>query len=131
MDSNYVEDAGQRRVRGRSFRLFGVTEEEFVTQFAQFLEFSVERGDCEIFRASMDDMGETEEVSRVRSDPNSALAKRIMAANEALEVIEVEFGKGAVLKLDHPFNQTLIRNGRIAPDRIEAAMRRMTLSEPT
>jgi hypothetical protein len=79
-------------------------------------------------------MGETEEVSRVRSDPKSALAQRIAAAieaNESHEAIEAEFGRGAALKLDHPFNQTLIRHGRLAPERVDAARRRMALAEPT
>jgi hypothetical protein len=82
----------------------------------------------------MEDMGETEEVSRVRSDRNSDLAQRITAAikaNEALERGEREFGEGAALKLDHPFNQKLIRHGHIAPERIEAARRRAARADLT
>lgn len=134
MDSNCGEGAKHRHDRGGKFVMFGVTEEEFVAQFAQCLELAVELGNCRYFRSKIEDWGGTDEVSRARSGSDSDFARRITAAieaNEAHELIEVEFGPGAALKLDHPFNQELIRHGRLAPERVEAARRRITQAEPT
>ncbi len=114
--------------------LEGVTREEFLTHVVRCLEYSIERGDCGTFRAHMEDWGNDEEVVRVHSDPGSPLGRRIAAAieaNEALVRVEKEFGEGAALRLDHPFNQKLIRHGHKAPGRIEAARRRAARADFT
>lgn len=79
-------------------------------------------GDCRNFRANMEDMGDTEEISRAirpelglgPEDHGGDQGERGIGADEA------EFGKGSALKVDYPFNRGLIRHVHIRPEETKA-----------
>jgi hypothetical protein len=102
-------------------------EDDPATRLAELLEHSLARGDCTTFGIHMENWGNDASVLLELTKQDSLIARRINDANQAvdaLRALEREYGEGAALNLDHPFNQKLIRHGHIRPDRVEAAERR-------